>query len=119
MPFPLALESLIGKPLLFVLLGVIGFAFGFVLEISGFGNSRKLAAQFYFKELTVLKVMFTAIVVAMVLIFTTVGLGWLDFNNVWVNPHLSVAGYYRRLDYGRRLYHWPLLGHLAGGSSNA
>lgn len=86
MPFPLALESLIGKPLLFVLLGVIGFAFGFVLEISGFGNSRKLAAQFYFKELTVLKVMFTAIVVAMVLIFTTVGLGWLDFNNVWVNP---------------------------------
>ena len=86
MPFPLALESLIGKPLLFVLLGVIGFAFGFVLEISGFGNSKKLAAQFYFKELTVLKVMFTAIVVAMVLIFTTVGLGWLDFNAVWVNP---------------------------------
>ena len=40
--------------------GVIGFGFGYALEISGFGNSKKLAAQFYFKELTVLKVMFTA-----------------------------------------------------------
>ena len=48
-----------------VLFGVIGFAFGFTLELSGFGDSRKLAAQFYFTELTVLKVMFTAIVTAM------------------------------------------------------
>jgi len=55
------------------------------LEISGFGNSKKLAAQFYFKDMTVLKVMFTAIVVAMVLIFASVGLGLLDFNLVWVN----------------------------------
>ncbi len=86
MPFPLPLESLVGKPLMYLLFAVIGFGFGFVLEISGFGNSKKLAAQFYFKEMTVLKVMFTAIVVAMVLIFTMVGLGVLDFNQVWVNP---------------------------------
>lgn len=86
MPFPLPLETLIGKPLMYLLFGVIGFAFGFVLEISGFGNSKKLAAQFYFKDLTVLKVMFSAIVVAMVLIFAAVGLGVLDFNQVWVNP---------------------------------
>ncbi len=86
MPFPLPLESLIGKPLMFAVFGLIGFAFGFVLEISGFGNSKKLAAQFYFKDLTVLKVMFTAIIVAMVLIFSAVGLGWLDYNAIWVNP---------------------------------
>jgi uncharacterized membrane protein (DUF485 family) len=86
MPFPLPLETLVGKPLMYLLFAVIGFGFGFVLEISGFGNSKKLAAQFYFKEMTVLKVMFTAIVVAMVLIFTMVGLGVLDFNQVWVNP---------------------------------
>ncbi len=65
---------------------LIGFAFGPVLELSGFGNSKKLAAQFYLKEMTVLKVMFTAILVAMLLIFLTTALGWLDFNLVWVPP---------------------------------
>ena len=92
MPFPLPLESLLGKPLMYVLFAVIGFGFGFALEISGFGNSRKLAAQFYFKELTVLKVMFTAIIVAMVLIFASSALGLLDFNQVWVNPTYLWSG---------------------------
>ncbi len=64
----------------------IGLAFGAVLELSGFGNSRKLAAQFYFKDMTVLKVMFTAIIVAMVLIFGATALGLLDYNLIWVNP---------------------------------
>jgi rhodanese-related sulfurtransferase len=65
---------------------VIGFAFGYVLEIAGFGKSTKLAAQFYFKEWTVLKVMFGAIITAMVLIFAATGLGLLDYNLIWVNP---------------------------------
>lgn len=92
MTFPLPLEVLVGKPLMYLLFALIGFAFGYVLEISGFGDSRKLAAQFYFKDLTVLKVMFTAIVVAMVLIFAAVGLGWLDYNQVWVNPTYLWSG---------------------------
>ena len=54
--------------------------------MAGFGWSPKLAAQFYFKDLTVLKVMFTAIVVAMVLIFWSTGLQLLDYEQVWVNP---------------------------------
>ena len=66
--FPLALTTLLGKFGAYAVYLVIGFGFGYALEISGFGNSRKLAAQFYFKEMTVLKVMFTAIVVAMTLI---------------------------------------------------
>lgn len=85
-PFPLNLNQLlqpIGVNLLYVL---IGFGFGYALEISGFANSPKLAAQFYLKDLTVLKVMFTAIVVAMVLIFAASGLGLLDYNLIWVNP---------------------------------
>lgn len=85
-PFPLPLNSLIGTLGTYAVYLAIGFAFGYVLEISGFGNSRKLAAQFYFKDLTVLKVMFTAIVVAMVLIFLSSALGLLDYNLVWVNP---------------------------------
>lgn len=92
MPFPLPLETLLGKPLMYVVFGIIGFAFGSVLEMSGFAISTKLAAQFYFKEMTVLKVMFTAIVVAMVLLFASVGLGLLDYNQVWVNPTYLWSG---------------------------
>lgn len=84
-PFPLALPTILGQWGQYVIYLIIGFAFGYVLEIAGFGNSRKLAAQFYFKDLTVLKVMFTAIVVAMVLIFLTSAVGLLDYNLIWVN----------------------------------
>jgi len=44
---------------------LIGFGFGFVLERAGFGNAGKLAAQFYLHDMTVFKVMFAAIVTAM------------------------------------------------------
>jgi len=80
------------NPWTYVVFGLIGFAFGFTLEMSGFGDSRKLAAQFYFTELTVLKVMFTAIAVAMTLIFGAVGLGILNFGQVWVNPTYLSSG---------------------------
>lgn len=83
---PFLLTDLFGKWGAYAIYLAIGFAFGFVLEIAGFGNSRKLAAQFYLSEMTVLKVMFGAIVTAMVLIFWASGLGLLDYNLVWVNP---------------------------------
>lgn len=85
-PFPLTLSEILGHWGSYIVYLIIGFAFGYVLEISGFGNSKKLAAQFYFKDMTVIKVMFGAIVVAMILIFLTSGLGLLDYNLVWVNP---------------------------------
>lgn len=64
----------------------IGLAFGAVLEMSGFGDSRKLAAQFYLREMTVLKVMFTAIITAAVLIHLASSLELLDLRRVWINP---------------------------------
>lgn len=76
---PLALH-----PWTYLVFGMIGFGFGYILEISGFGNSKKLAAQFYFKDLTVLKVMFTAIVTAMVLLYLSSAVGILNFNLVYV-----------------------------------
>ena len=91
-PLPSLVAVSAAHPWTYVLFAVIGFAFGFTLEMSGFGDSRKLAAQFYFTELTVLKVMFTAITVAMVLIFGAVGLGILDFSQVWVNPTYLASG---------------------------
>ena len=63
--FPLPLEEILGHWGSYLIYLVIGIAFGAVLEMAGFGNSRKLAGQFYFKDMTVLKVMFTGIIVAM------------------------------------------------------
>jgi hypothetical protein len=85
-PFPLNLAQELGHWEAYIVYALIGFAFGYVLEISGFGNSKKLAAQFYFKDMTVLKVMFTAIVVAMALIFLAASMNLLDYNLIYVNP---------------------------------
>ena len=84
--FPLVLTAIVGKPLAYLIFLMIGFGFGYVLESSGFAHSPKLAAQFYFKDMTVLKVMFTGIIVAMVLIFGATALGLLDYRLIWVNP---------------------------------
>ena len=65
---------------------LIGFCFGFVLERAGFGNARNLAAQFYLYNMRVLKVMFTAIITAMVLVFLTSAVGLLDFELAYVPP---------------------------------
>ncbi len=90
--FPIPLAETFGQWGMYAIFLVIGFLFGYALEISGFGDSRKLAAQFYFKDLTVLKVMFTAIVVAMLGIFLTTALGLLDYNLLWVNPTYLWSG---------------------------
>ena len=84
--FPLPLADLLGHWGSYVIYAIIGIAFGMTLESAGFGNSKLLAAQFYFKDMRVFKVMFTAIIVAMTLIFLTSSLGILDYNLVWVPP---------------------------------
>jgi hypothetical protein len=64
----------------------IGVLFGFALERGGFANARKLAAQFYLYDMTVFKVMFTAILVAMVGLYTLAGFGIVDLARLWINP---------------------------------
>ena len=71
---------------LFVVHLLIGFGFGFMLERAGFGDSRKLAAQFYLNDMTVLKVMFSSIVTAMFVIHWAWKLGWVDLSLMWINP---------------------------------
>lgn len=63
---------------------IIGIAFGFALERGGFGNARILAAQFYFTNMRVLKVMFSAIVTAMIGIFYFAWIGWLDLSLIYI-----------------------------------
>lgn len=65
---------------------LIGIGFGFFLERAGFGSATKLASQFYGRDLTVFKVMFTAIVTAMLGLFWLAWFGMLDLSRVFVLP---------------------------------
>jgi uncharacterized protein len=63
---------------------IIGIAFGFALERAGLGSARKLAGQFYGTDLTVFKVMFTAILTAMLGAFWLGRFGVIDFGEIYV-----------------------------------
>jgi hypothetical protein len=81
-PFPL--ESLGGdhRTLGLALAVVLGIAFGFVLERAGLGRVQKLVGQFYGHDMTVLRVLFTAIVTAMAGAVILSGVGLLDLGAV-------------------------------------
>jgi len=64
----------------------IGIGFGFFLERAGFGSARKLVSQFYLNDLAVFKVMFTAIVTAMLGVTYLAWIGWLDLSLVYLVP---------------------------------
>jgi uncharacterized membrane protein YedE/YeeE len=65
---------------------LIGAAFGFFLERAGLGNGRKLASQFYLNDLTVFKVMFTAILTALLGLFWVGQAGVLDVSLILLSP---------------------------------
>jgi rhodanese-related sulfurtransferase/uncharacterized membrane protein YedE/YeeE len=67
---------------------LLGLGFGFFLERAGFGSARKLTGQFYFKDLSVLKVMFTAIVTAMSGLYVVSRFGLVDLSLVHLTPTL-------------------------------
>jgi len=66
---------------------IIGIGFGFALEQAGFSSSRKLAGMFYGYDTTVLKVFFTAAIVALVGSQFLSFFGLLDLSFVYVNPY--------------------------------
>jgi uncharacterized membrane protein YedE/YeeE len=68
----------------FAVAALIGIAFGWTLERAGLGSAPKLAGQFYFTDLTVFKVMFSAIVTAMLGAFWLSRLGILDLSQVYI-----------------------------------
>ena len=82
--------GLFGDEVSLIVAFVTGIGFGFFLERAGFGNARVLAAQFYFRDLRVLKVMFTAIVTAMVGLFVLARVGIVDLSLVYLTPTFLV-----------------------------
>lgn len=63
---------------------LLGIGFGWFLERGGMGDARKLAGQFYFTDLTVFKLMFSAIVTAAIGLFWLSRIGWLDLSLVYL-----------------------------------
>ena len=64
--------------------GGIGVAFGGALECAGLGDPPKLAGQFYLRDFTVLKVMLSAMLTAMLGVFWGGRLGLLDLGALYV-----------------------------------
>jgi len=62
----------------------IGFAFGVALERAGLGSARKLTGQFFLRDFTVFKVMFTAIVTAILGLFWLGRFGIIDLSRLYV-----------------------------------
>ena len=83
---PLIVSDIITQNTNFFLAFIIGIGFGFVLESSGFSSSRKLAGVFYGYDTVVLKVFFTAAIVAMLGMLFMSLLNWIDLDMVYINP---------------------------------
>jgi hypothetical protein len=72
MTAPLSESGVLGPNAVLLSAPLIGFAFGWFLERGGLGSAPKLAGQFYFSDLTVFKVLFSALLTA------ALGAFWLD-----------------------------------------
>lgn len=83
---PLIPNGVIGGGWDFVIAILLGVAFGFILEASGFSSSRNLAGVFYGYNFVVLRVFFTALIVAMVGLLYFDYVGWLNLSQIFILP---------------------------------
>ena len=83
-PAPFELTSLNAELAVALLIGI---GFGFALEQAGFSSSRKLTGMFYGYDTTVLKVFFTAAIVALLGSQVLSYFGLLDLSLVFVNHY--------------------------------
>jgi hypothetical protein len=81
---PLSETGVLGPAGVLLTAPLVGFAFGWFLERGGLGDARKLAGQFYFTDLTVFKVLFSALLTAMLGAFWLDRFGLLDLDLVYL-----------------------------------
>ncbi|BDG06035.1 YeeE/YedE thiosulfate transporter family protein [Anaeromyxobacter oryzae] len=81
---PLSLVLKFGHPAEMLVSVLVGMGFGFALERAGFGTARNLAAVFYGRDFRVLRVMFTAIVTAMLGLYGLDLLGILPLSSIGI-----------------------------------
>lgn len=84
--FPISSTMELSQAVTLGLAVLLGIGFGFFLERAGFGSAKKLVAVFYFYDMAVVKVMFTAIVTALIGLFIFSAAGALDLAELYVEP---------------------------------
>ena len=87
---PLLKYGVFGSETSLVFAFLIGLGFGFALERAGFGSARKLVSQFYLNDMAVFKVMFTAIITAMLGVTYLSWIGVLNLSLVYLVPTFLV-----------------------------
>lgn len=65
---------------------LVGIGFGFVLERAGFGRADNLASIFYGRDFRVIRVMFTAIVTAMIGVYFLDLIGFMPIGDIGLLP---------------------------------
>jgi hypothetical protein len=65
---------------------LLGMGFGFALESSGFSSSRKIIGTFFGYDFVVVKVFFTAAIVASLGLLYFSYLGLVDFSTLYIQP---------------------------------
>jgi uncharacterized protein len=70
---------------------LIGMAFGFIMEGSGFSSSRKIVGLFYGYDFTVLRVFFTATITTAIGVLYFDYLGWMDLSMLYIHPTYVTA----------------------------
>ncbi len=83
---PLITNGIINSGWDFVIAIILGIAFGFILESSGFSSARNIVGVFYGYNFVVLRVFFTALIVAMVGLLYFDYFGWLDLSKIFILP---------------------------------
>lgn len=86
---PLYLFGAFGYQTSLMIAAVIGFFFGFVLERAGFGDARNLTNIFYFRDMRVLRVMFSAMVTAGLGLIALSWVGLFDYQAFVANALLK------------------------------
>jgi len=83
---PLIPQGIITGEWDFVIALLLGIAFGFILEASGFSSSRNITGAFYGYNFVVLRVFFTAVLVAMIGLLYFNYFGWIDMDMLYILP---------------------------------
>lgn len=86
MEAPLVLSVNMSHAMQMVSAVLVGIGFGFVLERAGFGRADNLAAIFYGRDFRVMRVMFTAIVTAMIGVYFLDLIGFMPLGNIGLIP---------------------------------
>lgn len=89
--FPLASHIEFSVAADLAIAALLGLGFGIALERAGFASARRLTAVFYLYDMAVVKVMFTAIVTAMIGLAVLAGVGALDLSELYVEPTFLTA----------------------------